>query len=208
MKSFVYKGNILKAKYAALNQYGRCVTRRLIKPQPEGEQFITSVYGEWCLISDGGHTIEVIKPSYQEGEVVYWREPFCWKVDQNTSEVLLHEFWYQIDDDGIEYTDDGWGGAVVNKDGTFKSPWKSPYAMKESYARTFVKITDVRPERLQDIKNADIQLEGTQGLHPLGGLYPNQWRTQFSFMWDSTTKAGNKWQDNPWVWRIEMEKVK
>jgi hypothetical protein len=161
------------------------VTRRLIKPQPEGEQFITWIYGEWCLISDGGHTIEVIKPPYQFGEVVYWREPFCWKVDPNTSEVLLHEFWYQIDDDGIEYTDDGWGGAVVNKDGTFKSPWKSPYAMKESYARTFVRITDVRPERLLlPLSDEELKLEGGEVVLPLLNEY-----------------------DNLWLWRIEQEKM-
>ena len=129
----------------------------------------------------------IIKPRYQVGETVYIKEAYCHKVDSITSKVSYNEFWYRLDNPEIEILDDGDGFAIVNKDGSFKSPWQSPLFMPEWAARHFITITGVRADRLTHMSDYDAQCEGVHtGI--LG----------FAEVWNSINPK-YPWESNPWV---------
>lgn len=73
-------------------------------------------------------------------------------------------------------------------------------------ARTWGRIVSVRPERLQDITDADAKREGfTDGLVAVGML-PHV--AAFRSTWNDCYAArGLGWDANPWVWRIEWERI-
>jgi len=86
--------------------------------------------------------------------------------------------------------------------------WHPSIHMPRKAARILLKITDIRVERVQDIDNIGIQAEGTEGLHPLGGLHEQQWRQRFHSLWDSiNAKRGYPWEKNPWVWVVEFKRI-
>jgi len=76
---------------------------------------------------------------------------------------------------------------------------RSPLFMPERFARTFLSILDVRPERLQDITNADAKLEGVT-------FDGREYRLTYADLWDSINKK-QTWESNPWVWRISFKEV-
>ena len=73
-----------------------------------------------------------------------------------------------------------------------------PYAPKEA-ARIWLKVTDVRVERLQGIDDDGVVAEGLEIGAP------------FDELWDSTIKPADRalygWEANPWVWVIEFERI-
>jgi hypothetical protein len=85
--------------------------------------------------------------------------------------------------------------------------------MPKEAARIWLKVTDVRVERLQDITWQQAAKEGFYGstsnvpdkLFNLPTL-----RGEFSKTWDSTIKKSDLgiygWEANPWVWVIEFER--
>ena len=80
-------------------------------------------------------------------------------------------------------------------------------------ARTHIKILSVRPERLQDIDNTDILLEG---ITPLEGEPPGDdpwddfevcYVQAFRELWDPINGKKHPWVNNDYVWRYEYKKV-
>jgi len=82
-------------------------------------------------------------------------------------------------------------------------------------ARIFLRVTDLRVERLQNITEADGQAEGIERIslgpdeidgvqvHPMTSTY----RAAFSAAWDAIySKRGFGWQNNPWVWVAEFQR--
>ena len=71
--------------------------------------------------------------------------------------------------------------------------------MPKEAARIFLRVTDVRVERLQDCGNMQAKDEGCTCC------------AQFIRVWDSTIKKPDLdrygWAANPWVWVIEFERI-
>ena len=107
-----------------------------------------------------------------------------------------------------------------------KSPcrWHPSIHMPKEAARIWLKVTDVRVERLQDITEEQACMEGTDpwdevcyennGWHPTfsdpdSGGDPNM-VDGFHKLWNSTIKKSDLdrygWDANPWVWVIEFER--
>ena len=65
-------------------------------------------------------------------------------------------------------------------------------------ARIFLRVTDVRVERLQDMQPYDIAFEGFRR------------QRDFKAFWDNTLKPKDRalygWDANPWVWVVEFER--
>lgn len=91
--------------------------------------------------------------------------------------------------------------------------WKPSIHMPKEAARIWLKVTDVRVERLQEITEVGIQKEGVE-------VDPKECAGKFDFiselfllfqrLWDSTIKKSDLdrygWGANPWVWVIEFER--
>ena len=105
-----------------------------------------------------------------------------------------------------------------------KKGWNTPYSMPKEAARIWLKVTDVRVERLQGITEEQACAEGTNhwdeacyennGWHPTLGDPDSGGDCDiivgFHKLWDSTIKKSEQdlygWEANPWVWVIEFER--
>jgi len=198
-------------------------TRRVIKPQPDADGFIKSASTEhpqeWKFTKKvfngvcNAKTDWIKCPYRQPGDVLWVREThaFIWPGEDP---VPLEEC-------NIEYKADT-GSAYPGRwpaeeaRGNPEAPkWCPSIHMPRWAARLFLKITDVRVERVQDISLADVLAEGTEiGAIPWedcrGNVYPEQdeYATleNFIVLWDSiNSKRGYPWESNPWCWVIEFE---
>ena len=93
-----------------------------------------------------------------------------------------------------------------------KSPcrWHPSIHMPKEAARIWLKVTDVRVERLKEITPQGAWKEGARCscLHPVPDCAGN--KTAFVNIWNSTIKKSDLdwygWSANPWVWVIEFER--
>ena len=81
--------------------------------------------------------------------------------------------------------------------------WKPSIHMPRWASRITLEITDVRVERVQDIRNEDILKEGTPVVSNNQNPYEAA-QEDFAHLWNSIYK---NWDDNPWVWAIEFRRV-
>lgn len=101
--------------------------------------------------------------------------------------------------------------------------WHPSIHMPKEAARIWLKVKDVRVERLKDMTDKDALKEGAQGVkcdHAGSGAYGctdcmnTGWLEppilEFMGIWNSTIKKSDidryGWDANPWVWAIEFEK--
>ena len=80
--------------------------------------------------------------------------------------------------------------------------WKPSIHMPKEAARIWLKVTDVRVERLQDMTDDDAEAEGCFDYTSTA--------LGFFDVWDSTIKKSDLdrygWNANPWVWVIKFER--
>lgn len=130
---------------------------------------------------------------------------------------LYEELWQQSSDDARK------ANASIDDDGNYnwdpgKSPtrWRSPVTMPREAARLFLRVTDVRVERLNQITNNDILREGFRSescnicVHDGGSGCEHCFAilNPFRKSWDvRNAKRGYGWDSNPLVWVIEFERV-
>lgn len=177
----------------------KTVTRRVVKPQEKifknlsfGYTAFTpnghiSVRGEWTD-RDGNKRYgeNFIKLPYCPGDLLYVRETWC--------QPAAHTFWYKAD------------STVQN------IKWRPSIHMPREAARIFLRVTDVRVERLQDISDKDLLREGEEPYIRADGMFDRRnTKTSFIGMWNSTLKPKDRplygWAANPWVWVVAFEKV-
>lgn len=87
--------------------------------------------------------------------------------------------------------------------------WKPSIHMPKEAARIWLKVTDVRVERLQEITIDGIRNEGLSSMAVHAGdmeIAMEEWKN----LWNSTIKKPDinhyGWDANPWVWVIEFER--
>lgn len=140
---------------------------------------------------------------YNPGDIMWVRE--AWQEDW-----AHNRFFYRADadDDGVSvpYLMNGAGG-VANSAGVgtaIIAKWRPSIHMPRKAARLFLYVTDVRVERLQDISWDDAVAESFPGYRPLQ-IEPTH---DFRQAWDQAyNKKSMGWNQNPWVWVIEFEKI-
>lgn len=132
---------------------------------------------------------EYVRPPYKAGDILYVRETW-WEGDIIGSND-------EIDESGVVlYAADGYIKENLDYE-TIK--WKPSIHMPKELSRIFLRVTDVRVERLQDMKVDDYKKEG--------------FSTSYEFMelWDKTIKKEDvetySYKANPWVWVIEFERI-
>lgn len=133
-----------------------------------------------------GYGEKFFKLPCEPGDILYVRE--TWKKAPNG--YYYYEDWQKDDI------------ADVTK-------WKPSIHMPKEAARIWLKVTDVRVERLQEITSEQICREGVEVEYP-HVLNGEEKRYAFSRLWDSTIKKSDLdrygWNASPWVWVIEFER--
>lgn len=93
--------------------------------------------------------------------------------------------------------------------------WVPSIHMPKRAARIFLKVTNVKVQRLHDMTLDDFLTEGVT-LRPEAFNDPENayWQAQSIFaeeIWDKTLKKADRelysWDANPWVWAIEFDRV-
>lgn len=147
-----------------------------------------------------GYGEKFFKLPYQPGDILYVRETVWQKtghyldVDGETKAVWCNEFKYVATD---EKPETGWNYSWVKR--------PSIHMPKEA-ARIWLKVTDVRVERLQEItpdviKNEGIILDPKECVGKFD--YTSELYFLFQRLWNSTIKKPDfdryGWDANPWV---------
>ena len=89
--------------------------------------------------------------------------------------------------------------------------WHPSIHMPKEAARIWLKVTDVRVERLQEITGQDVLKEGLNShVHPQASYFDGNQREMFEKLWNSTIKKSDLdrygWDASPYVWVIEFER--
>ena len=157
------------------------------------------------------------KPPYRRGDVLYVREAWCkyGKLDYFDQVIDGTEKYYYAAD-GANPTP--YNTFLVQRDGydEYKDTpvWHPSIHMPKEAARIWLKVTDVRVERLQDITDDGAKDEGANWKNGKNvGWEEKMKRTateRFAEIWDSTIKKSDLdrygWAANPWVWAIQFER--
>lgn len=178
----------------------KTVTRRRVKPQPpEGARLEYSPkHGEALDYATSPYPMPnervAYKAPYQPGDVLYVRE--TWALNGR-------DYIYRADADP---RDRHLGFVIIDKDGKLHAPrWRPSIHMPKEAARIFLRVTNVRVERLQEIDGKGRKAEGAENRNGLGATYG-----AFVELWNSTIKPAEwplyGWLANPWVWVIEFER--
>lgn len=196
-------------------------TRRLPRKQIE-EKYLE--YEEWvCAVAPPGSTWLSEKefyeeyPPYQLGDILYVRETWqCWRAHRYEATADIR-FRAGGDDVRLQFANGNTDSinrsdydAFINKWFSDYGEWKPSIFMPKEAARIWLKVTNVRVERLQDITSEQIYREGTEVEEPFV-LNGEEKRYAFSVLWNSTIKKSDLdrygWDANPYVFVIEFVKI-
>lgn len=87
--------------------------------------------------------------------------------------------------------------------------WKSSLFMKREYSRIQLKIKSIGVERVQDISEGDAMAEGVKPNNAYVDKYFITPKKAFENLWNSINAKKNMgWNKNPWLWKIEFERIK
>lgn len=187
----------------------KSVKRIVIKPQPtysekDGFSWKRAAYGTDLppTVKGAAHNFICACP-YQPGDILYVRE--TWRKSPFTKHYIFKA-------DGEEELFKQSYDSEIMDDTVFK--WKPSIHMPKEAARIWLKVTDVRVEQLQDIKEEQAKAEGTNWKNGKNvGWEEKMKRTaidRFADIWNSTIKKKDLpiygWNANPWVWVIEFER--
>lgn len=165
------------------------------------------VSNQFDVESDGRTIVAYIHPEtgdsyeptkkcrYHPGDILYVRETWC----KGSLDYLEERYYYEADN---------------NK---FPCKWHPSIHMPKEAARIWLKVTDVRVERLQDITEEQAEKQG--GINNIGFNHApdNEHEVLHTAkedfrdnIWNHVIKKSDLdcygWDANPWVWVIEFER--
>lgn len=183
-------------------------TRRIVKPQWEECPNCKDVHNEYIYNNlaenvycarCGYPLVPERRTPYQPGDILYVRETWCgWYLPL----VGMHYCYRATEPDGNKRPTSPEYDCDVEK-----ISWHPSIHMPKEAARIWLKVTDVRVERLQDISGEDLIKEGIDFFQ---SNYVRVAFNEFKNIWNSTIKKSDidryGWNANPWVWVIEFER--
>lgn len=193
----------------------KSMTRRTMKLQPgEGERYEAMGENEFAYISKGGISGPYKCPYGQPGDVLWVRESFC--ITHPFAPETNH-FGYKCGVQPYSYEP-----ASEKYDFSRSDRWKPNIHMPFEACRFFLRVKEIRVERLHDITQKDAICEGiirANNLHfdvPASitiwkdytseGNYFQREDYSFRSLWISINGA-DSWNSNPWVWVNAFERI-
>lgn len=176
-------------------KYYKTCTRKIVKFINKKNPNWTGYHKDGLMLYNGKNEVSNKKPAYKAGDILYVRE--TWAKD---STRYLYKAYYS---DTEKFYMDG---------KEIKLKWKPSIHMPKEAARIFLRITEVKLEKLQDMDGLDALYEGVYSfVHPQASYFDRAQREAFVKLWDSTIKKADldkyRWEANPWVWVYEFERV-
>ena len=150
---------------------------------PDGWWFQGRAYRTW---DDAMHDVQGIasKCRYCPGQVMYVRE--TWAEAPGSPHFIYKASYFKPE-------------AIK---------WRPSIHMPKEAARIWLRVTNTRVERLQDMTAADAYKEG---ISYAGEGTQREVLERFSSLWDSTVSKSeidkHGWAANPWVFVIEFERI-
>lgn len=148
---------------------------------------------------------------YKKGDVLYVRE--TWGDYDGEASYYLYKADYTEGQKGFWFEKEHIHWVELPK-------WKPSIQMPKEAARLFLRVTDVRIERLQDITTDQAIKEGAWTMenacpfsikHALHETARTHAIAAFAYLWDSIIKKPELsiygWDANPWVWVYEFEVI-
>ena len=169
-------------------------TRRLVKEIPLDAPYFEDVDGVPMACDQDGDWWPAVRFSrIQPGDIIWVRETWCaLPVSPGGHTRIPERYYYRA---GPDVRPDGW-----------KGPWRPSIHMPRTAARLFLRVEDVRMERLHKIMDA-----------PTGPDNPVvkegcTYGFEFIAIWDNTIKPAERtrygWNADPWVWVYDFERIK
>ena len=216
-------------------------TRRIVKGfiPNDAKWGYTAFTPKGCISCRGtfadGYGEKFFKLPCEPGDILYVRETWqCWRAHRYEATADIR-FRAGGDDVRLQFANGNTDSidrldydTFVHKWFCHNGEWKPSLFMPKEAARIWLKVTDVRVERLQEMKPVDVIKEGA---------YPDCWdclntygesgsqccygteeqcsqcdevMMEWEKLWTSTIKKSDLdwygWSANPWVWVIEFER--
>lgn len=203
IRPILFNGDMVRA---ILDGRKTC-TRRVIKTQWEEcphckylhNEYIYDKMAENVYCARCGYPLEPERRSpYQLEDILYVRETWGHPISLNSDKQYVFRA-DKIAESGFENDSHVWHPSIH---------------MPKEAARIWLKVKNVRVERLQDITAEQVVKEGTTGLTmdliQSSDELKRHYDIPFAVLWDSTIKKADRnlygWAANPWVWVIEFER--
>lgn len=203
IRPILFNGDMVRA---ILDGRKTC-TRRVIKPQWEEcphckylhNEYIYDKMAENVYCARCGYPLEPERRSpYQLEDILYVRETWGHPISLNSEKQYVFRA-DKIAESGFENDSHIWHPSIH---------------MPKEAARIWLKVKNVRVERLQDITAEQVVKEGTTGLTmdliQSSDELKRHYDIPFAVLWDSTIKKADRnlygWAANPRVWVIEFER--
>ena len=194
IKPILFNGEMVRA----ILDGRKICTRRLVKHNVDA--VLNSPYHmEHQETEDVWLIKRLCRAPYDPGDILYVRETWDWDPDNEVAKTYYYKAVGDLRPEG--YKGMGWSPSIH---------------MPKEAARIWLKVTDVRVERLQDITDDGAKAEGAIDNRGFIHSPENEYdrihtaREHFVEIWNSTIKKSDfdryGWAANPWVWVIEFER--
>lgn len=188
IKPILFNGEMVRSILDGRKACTRRILKGAIPFDEKAEYWNVLKKGEWS----GPICVEYFMKQgspYKPGDILYVRETWCVLPVNEAGHFRGHPIYYYRADGDLR--PEGWRGA-----------WRPSIHMPKEAARIWLKVTDVRVERLQDMTDDDAEAEGCFDYTSTALGFPD--------IWDSTIKKSDLdrygWAADPWVWVIEFER--
>lgn len=185
----------------------KTVTRRVIKPQPEGRP--QKMPKNSCY--PGGYGVpnssRIIYCPFEPGDILYVRETWAF-VPCIDCGLYRHGACRPAPTTYEDKEAISEGCFIYKEDYPERERicWHPSIHMPKQAARIFLRVTGVRPERLREMVLGDVLMEGITETETYEGTW-DRWHET----WDSTLKPSDRpiygGEADPWVWVVGFERM-
>lgn len=188
VKPILFNTYMIKALLDGRKTCARRIVKFLSGENPKWTGYVK----DGLMLYSGKNEPCIRKEPYQPGDILYVRE--TWFKDVN-------RYMYRAN-----YSD----REKFYRDGKeIEMKWKPSIHMPKEAARIWLKVTDVRVERLQNIDIDGIRNEGLSSM-AVHAVDTEIALKELAILWNSTIKKSDLdrygWDANPLVWVIEFER--